>query len=123
MVTYSPPSKLVGERVTLAFSFADIVLWGETLSSAACTVEIVSGTDAEPDEVLYLLAAVDGLSVTQQVYRGLAGVIYLIVCTTESSLGHTYIKAKYLAVLPDNDVAPPLIFDGQVDTVEMTSGA
>lgn len=119
------PSKLVGETFTLTFSFLDRLEWGEELSSAACTVEVVSGIDSDPEEVLLSTSTVssDGTYVTQQVYQGLPGVIYKIVCGALSDASHTYIKISYLAVLPDDEVAPFLPFVGQIETVEMSSGA
>lgn len=125
MGTLITPSKLVGETITLRFSFLDKLQWGEGVTSAVFTVEVASGEDAVPDEILYLTPTVsaDGTYVTQQVYRGLPGVIYYVICTATSDGGHTYVKFTYLAVLPDDDAAATLPFLGQIETVEMTSGA
>jgi hypothetical protein len=118
------PSKLVGETFTLTFNFLDRLNWAEVLTSAVCTVEVASGTDLSPEDILSGTDTIssDGTSATQKVYRGVPGVIYKVICTASSST-HTYVKISYLAVLPDDDAAVPLLFLGQIETVEMTSGA
>lgn len=125
MADFSVPSKLVGEIFTLTFNFLNKLLWGEEITSAVCTVEVTSGEDADPSDLLLFSTTINsaGTIVTQKVYQGIPGVIYKVICTAETDSSHTYIKGHYLAILPDDNGAPPLVFSGQIETVEMSSGA
>lgn len=103
------PSKLVTERITATFDFSDELAWAEVIVSATTTIVAVSGVDASADVMRYRAPAISNSIVTQQVYKGLPGVIYKITCTIEGGTGATYAKSANLAVLPDNARTPFMI--------------
>lgn len=102
------PSKLVSERITVSFDFRDELGWGETITGHNFSVEVVSGIDTTPQELLYKTSVAVNTVVSQQIYQGLPGVLYRIACTVAGSSGKFYIKTTQLAILPDIARIPPI---------------
>lgn len=94
------PSKLIGETITVSFNFTDVMLWGEVITSAVVTVEVFSGLDYSPENLLSGSTSFVGRTVIQKTHQGLPGVVYILVATIETA-DHTYIKTRKLAVLSD----------------------
>lgn len=109
MADFVLQSKLVGEKIEVFFDFLDELDWGETISSAVCSVEVLSGEDTSPGLMLTGLLRRFETSVSQQFYQGLPGVIYFLICDATGSTGNKYRKITKLAVLPDNAFNPPLV--------------
>lgn len=109
MPDYVFPSKLVSEKIELLFDFTDELDWGETLHSWSCSVEVVSGDDDSPRDLLSGQATAAGLKVKQKFYKGISGVIYNLICDVTDSSGAQYRKVGKLAVLPDAGMNPPFL--------------
>lgn len=103
------PTKLIPERITVKFNFADELEWGETLTLALSELEVVSGEDPNPNYVLRLQPVINGVEVSQQLRLGTAGVLYRLTIEATTSLGRTISKDANLAILP-SDAIPPLPF-------------
>lgn len=106
------PSKLVGERITITFPFQDELGWGETISSATVFAEVYSGTDLDPELIVYQFPIfTDGVNVTQRIRAGEPGVIYRVSCRIMGSAGTEAEKGGFLAILPGTGIVPPLDAD------------
>jgi hypothetical protein len=91
--------KITTENEQFTFDFSPIMASSETISSAACTIEVVSGTDASPNAIKVGTPAISGQVVAQRISGGLDGVIYRIVMTATTSLTNIYTIVADLPVL------------------------
>lgn len=87
-----------GERFTVPFSFARELAEGETIVSASLTVVVMSGTDADPVEILNGTRAIESPLVKQPLRVDVADVTYGITCLATTSEGNTYARAAILPV-------------------------
>lgn len=101
-------SKLRGERSKLFFDFADILDFGEILSTWNVTATVITGIDAQPDDMVFLLQQTTDTVAIQYVVLGEPGVIYEFRCEALTSFGRTLVKEQTLAVLPSVSLFPPL---------------
>lgn len=93
--------KLLSETVVETFDFTSRLTSAETISTAAVTSVVYSGTDASPSAIVSGAASISGKKVTQKVTGGLIGVTYLLKCTITTSLGQTLALSAYLVVVPE----------------------
>lgn len=100
-MTDSLPSKLIGETLNVTFDFQSQLRFGETLSTPVVTVELVSGIDYAPEDLLTGTASVSGGVVTQKINAGMGGVSYILTCTVTGSSTATYVLNRRLSVLTD----------------------
>lgn len=92
--------KLVGEVVPRTFDFTSKLAVGETISSAAVTAAVYSGSDAVPTSIVSGGPSISGAVVTQNFTAGILGTIYQVTCTVQTSLSHTFQLSGYLAIVP-----------------------
>lgn len=102
------PSKLVDERITVRFNFTDELEWGEAITDANFSIQVLSGVDTTPQLMLTGGVTILGTYVSHKIWRGLPGVIYQVVATVEGSTGNSYQKVAKLAILPSDAITPPL---------------
>lgn len=95
------PAKLVPETITVEFDFSDVLLWGEAIEGASVVVEVLSGQDSNPEELLLGDALVGGAKVWQDIQLGKGGVIYNLVATADGDSSTSYVKMRRLAVLTE----------------------
>ena len=97
------PSKRPAEKVTAKFPFGDQLLFGETISGQVVTAVVFAGTDASPSSIIFGSATLDsdGVTVSQVIQAGTAGVIYQLVCTVTASGGNLYSKGAKQAIASD----------------------
>lgn len=93
--------KLLGETVLETFDFTSRLAVAETISTAAVTASVYSGTDASPSSIINGSAAISGQAVTQSITAGVLGVTYELLCTITTSLGQTLQLSAYLPIMPD----------------------
>lgn len=91
------PTKDPSELFPLTFDFSD-ALSGEAINSATVAIEVYSGTDATPANVLSGAATVSGDRVRQNVTGGVDGVEYLIRCTITTAAAMKYTLGRILPV-------------------------
>lgn len=96
------PPKITTEVNTVSFDFLGLLALGETISSAAVTVEVSSGTDASPSDLLSGGPSADGTIVSQKLTGGVAGVIYCVICAITTSEGQELILQGLVAVVSTN---------------------
>lgn len=106
MSTVIKASKLVGETITLKFDLGSRVDTGETLATAVCGVEVFSGTDATPANLLSGTASISGMTVSQKITAGTSGVIYKVTCAVRTSLNNILLNQAKIAVLPSEVLDP-----------------
>jgi hypothetical protein len=102
------PSKLVWERVKVDFNFSSELLFNEAITSWEVTVAVQTGEDSSPDDMLATRRFLLGPVASQWIIQGLPGVVYRLTGTAVGSTGKTYKLEKTLAVLPCEQVIPPL---------------
>lgn len=81
--------KRASETVIETFDFASLLAVGETLSAAAVTATVYSGTDSSPSSLISGSASISGTKVTQKITAGTAGVVYQLSCAVTTSTGQT----------------------------------
>lgn len=93
--------KLLGETVTEIFDFTSRLAAAETISTAAVTAVVYSGTDASPSSIVSGSATISGQKVTQKIAAGTLGVTYLLTCTITTSTSQTLLLEGFLVVIPN----------------------
>lgn len=96
--------KVTTENEQFTFDFSPIMANGETISSASCAVEVVSGTDSTPNAILLGSPVISSQQVGQRIYGGLDGVIYRIEVTVTTSATNTYVLLADLQVISPMNV-------------------
>jgi hypothetical protein len=91
--------KITTENEQFTFDFSTVMSSGETISLATSTVEVVSGTDANPTAILVGSPVISGQQVAQRISGGLDGVIYRIEVTSTTSATNVYTIVADLPVL------------------------
>ena len=102
------PSKRRVDTHGITAPFDQLLLPGEVITEALCTVTVFSGTDLDPSHMLEGICQIRGDSLYQQIKLGEPGVIYLLVFTAETDLGNTYAVEARQAVLEDQIPAGPI---------------
>ena len=93
--------KLLDETSAYQFDFSSLLGVGETISTAACTASVYSGTDPTPSLVVSGAASISGSMVTQLFTAGVLGVIYEVKCHITTSASQTRDLVAFLAILQD----------------------
>lgn len=94
------PSLQSGETVTLSFDFSSRMTVGQTISTAAMSVELFSGIDAAPAALLSGSPSISGAIVTHKVAPTLPGNVYDVQCAASLATGQVLIMGGYVAVNP-----------------------
>lgn len=106
MSTVIEASKLRGETITLRFEMLSRLAVSETLATTVCAVEVFSGTDAAPENILSGTASISGTVVSQQITGGSEGVIYKVTCAVRTSDNNILLNQAKIAVLPSEILSP-----------------
>jgi hypothetical protein len=90
--------KDAAEKYAVEFQFDRVLA---AITSASCTVELLAGTDAAPDDLLDGAAQISGTSVYQRVKAGVSGCTYKLRCTAANSGAgdETYVLTASLGVV------------------------
>ena len=91
--------KITTENEQFTFNFSTVMSSGETISLATSTVQVVSGTDANPTAILVGSPVINGQVVSQRISGGLDGVIYRIEVTATTSATNVFTIVADLPVL------------------------
>lgn len=82
--------KLTTENELFTFDFSPILKSGETISTAACTIEVKDGDDPNPNSIKVGSPAINGALVVQRISGGINGVTYRLVMTVTTSATNVY---------------------------------
>lgn len=93
------PNKLAAATVSVTFDFLSQLAQGETLSAAAVTCAVYSGTDANPSALVSGVATISGSQVTQKIAGGLLGVLYELTCSVTTSAGQTLKQTGLMGIV------------------------
>jgi polyisoprenoid-binding protein YceI len=96
MITYFG-AKRVSEVQILAFDFGALLGESETLIAAAMAATIVSGSGAP---TLQGAANIAGATVAQLIGGGVAGSLYQIDCTVDTSAGQRLVSSGQVTIRP-----------------------
>ena len=91
--------KVTTENEQFTFDFSPIMASGETISSAACVVQVKEGSDPSPSSIMVGSPVVSGQTAAQRISGGLDGVIYRLEMTATTSLTNVYTIVADLPVL------------------------
>jgi hypothetical protein len=105
---YISRSKTVNETISLIADFRDFVQPGETASAWTVAIEVFTGLDSNPDNMIYQGLSINGVVLEQRFRLGIPGVIYSIKFTLTVNTGNAYELTSRLAVLPDIGGATPV---------------
>ncbi len=93
------PAKDPAERLVATFDYHEEIDDGETIASATLTCTLLSGTDVNPDAVLYGTPTIAGGAVLQFFSGGVDGAVYILRCqATLSPTGRVLVLAATLPV-------------------------
>ena len=81
--------KRTPETVNLTWDCTHLLVSGETISTAAITASVLSGTDANPQDIVSGSASIAGAKVTQTIVAGVDGVTYALICKITTSASQT----------------------------------
>ena len=82
--------KLTTENELFYIDFSQVLTDGEVISSATSTIDVMSGVDPSPQSIKVGAPSINGSSVAQRIYNGIAGVTYRFVITIRTNYGNTY---------------------------------
>lgn len=86
--SFSP--KLTTESELFSFDFSQVLASGESISTASCSIVVVTGTDLTPNTLLISTAVISSPQAAQRVAAGVANVTYRLIMTITTSAGNTY---------------------------------
>lgn len=82
--------KRTAETIDVAWNCENLLAAGETISTAAITATVVSGTDPSPQNIVSGGATISGATVSQTITGGVADVRYLLVCKITTSTSQIF---------------------------------
>ena len=88
MITIVSPSKTPASIVTQQFNFIADLINGASISGATLSVEVLSGVDPSPEDILDGSYTISGGIVSQKLTGGVPGVIYQVTCFATLSNGN-----------------------------------
>lgn len=100
-------SKLIGETLNVSIDFLSRLQVGESVQTAAVSIQVFSGIDANPSAMLSGSPIISGSLVTQKVIGGLPGVVYELFLYARTSLNNIPVQQTKIAVLSSPVVTPP----------------
>lgn len=96
--------KLTTESELFYFDFSQVLGDSETISTANCTVEVASGTDASPSSIKSGSMVISLAQVSQRILGGVSGATYRLITTITTSNSNTYTTVGYLPVYSPSEV-------------------
>jgi len=96
MITF--PKKDPGEKFWISFDYAAELEAGETISSVALSIEVITGTDATPANVLSGTPVIQTGDVVQLIQGGVTEVVYAFLCLATLSTGRILARSALLPV-------------------------
>jgi hypothetical protein len=82
--------KLTTENELFSFDFSQVLATGETISTAASSLIVISGVDPNPSSMLVSTPLISNPQVAQRIYNGVANNLYRLIMTVTTSAGNTY---------------------------------
>lgn len=93
--------KKQGETVNRPFDFISRLGPNENLLSAVVFASVYSGTDLNPQAIIFGSASITGTIVNQGLTAGVLGVVYELLCKVTTSLGQTLEISAFWVIEPD----------------------
>lgn len=94
------PSKLAAEDIIITTDFANLMVQGTTISSAAVTAVVYSGVDPAPNNIISGSATISGGEVSQKIIDGEEGCTYLLTFSATTSDAQIIRKQAFLTIIP-----------------------
>lgn len=88
MITVVNPAKTPDSIITIQFNFISELINGASISGATLNVEVLSGVDASPENILDGSYTTANGIVSQKITGGIPGVIYQVTCFATLSNGN-----------------------------------
>ncbi len=96
-MNYDP--KDPSEEINYGVDFAPLLETGETVSTAAASIRVISGTDANSAAMLSGSVSVSGSIASVKIINGVVGCVYRVGFTATTSSGQKFIEGADLAVI------------------------
>lgn len=93
-VSFDP--KPAAEKFDAVFGFT--LATGESIDSASTVSSLYSGTDTSPTALVSGSTSISDPEVTQLIIGGVAGNVYLLVCTAITDAPQTLVRTGFLVV-------------------------
>jgi hypothetical protein len=90
--------KIPTESALFTFDFSQVLEPTETISTAVCTIIVMSGVDANADDMIVNAAIIDGQTAMQRIEGGVSEVSYRLVMTVTTSESNTYVGVGDISV-------------------------
>lgn len=100
-------SKRQIEAITISADFSDRMAAGDSIFDVTITMEVFSGEDSSPEDMLYLPPIIDTQIVSQRVKAGVVGVVYDVQFSVITTDGLILAQTTRLAILPTAPGAVP----------------
>lgn len=95
------PQKSPEESRPFVFDFTSQLVGTDTLSTAAASITVWSGVDANPSAMLVGGATVSGAQASQWLQGGVAGVVYKVEMVAHTAGTQTLVIVGLVAVVED----------------------
>lgn len=102
------PSKRRVDIVSVVARFADMLQAGEEITSGEVVVEVFSGEDPAPEDMIDGSLLLEGTTIRQRIKEGIPGVIYQLTFTATTDLENVYTVECRQAVLVDEFPPGPI---------------
>ena len=90
--------KITAESELYSFDFSQVLAADETILTSYCTIEVMSGTDNNPNDIKVGASYFTGQIASQRIAGGISEVTYRLEMEITTSLGNTYIGVGDLSV-------------------------
>lgn len=87
------------ETVTLGFDMSNLLVHGETLSTATFATSVKTGVDPAAAAMVSGTATIDGLKAMNKITAGVIGVVYEVEATVTTSNANIYVERGDLTVI------------------------
>ena len=98
--------KLQDEAITIDVDMLSRLKSGESISTSASAISVLSGDDPLSSLMLSGVSTVSGSFVSQQVVGGVPGVLYLLELSIRTNQSNIYVNQVKIAVLSSNASIP-----------------
>jgi hypothetical protein len=82
--------KITNESELFTFDYSPVLNSGETITTASCFVEVISGTDPNQNAILVGSPFINGSLVSQRVSNGVSEVTYRLSMTAVTNQTNVY---------------------------------
>lgn len=95
------------EAITITADFSDRMAADDSIFDATVSIEVFSGDDPSPADMLYLPIIIDTQAISQRVKQGVPGDVYNVQFSAITAAGSILEQTTRIAIVPDASDAIP----------------